>query len=516
MTTILGALKLTGRTKKGLSIGILESVTKQEMAEIDKNGSRREEVVEPFTNYFVSRIQQDLNDGNTQVGGMFTATNRNLNHQSLEFLHKSAYTVGADFRHDWKNRTYYIEGNIAMSKVNGTPEAITRSQTSSQRFFQRPDATHLEVDSTRTSLTGSGGKFEFGKRGSGKIRFETGASWKSPELDINDIGYMRSTDLIRQWFWVGYNTLKPTKSFRHLSASLYQNTDWDFGGENIANGINVSSSAELKNYWGLRAGASLRTQTLSRSALRGGPAFLYPGSTYLWFRISSDDRKKLRFRLNPWVSAGNQGYSDGYGLSMNFNYQPINALNISLSPNYRWNNREQQYVTTKSLGDEPRYINASIEQNTASLSIRFNYSIKPNLTLQYYGQPYVSTGDYTEFKRVTNPRSDSYEDRFQIFTEDEISLDEESGDYQVDETQDGSTDYSFGNPDFDFLQFRSNLVMRWEYKPGSALFLVWNKDRTENPVIDQFNFSETVDNFLDPISQATNTFLLKFTHRFVL
>ena len=514
-TTILGALKLTGRTKKGLSIGVLESVTKEEMAKIDHHGSEREETVEPLTNYFVSRVQQDLNKGNSQIGAMVTATNRNLNDPSLEFLHESAYTSGLDFRHSWKNRTYYMEGNMVVSRVNGTTESLLRSQTSSERFFQRPDADHLQVDSTLTSMSGTGGKFEIGKRGNGNFRFETGASWKSPGLAINDIGFMRNTDLIRQWFYVGYNTLKPTKTFRHLGASLYQNTNWDFGGENLNNGFNLSTRAEFKNYWGMRAGASFRTANYSRSALRGGPAFIYPGSTYLWFGVSSDERKKLRFSTNPWLSKGNQGYSDGFGFSMNFNYQPVNALNISISPRYSWRTWQQQYVSTKSIGSESRYINASIEQNTASLSVRFNYSIRPNLSLQYYGQPYVSTGAYDEFKRVTDPINSNYQDRFHTFT-DELTLDEETGEYMVDENLDGTVDYSFNDPNFDFLQFRSNLVMRWEYKPGSALFLVWNKERTDNPGLEEFDVSETVNNFLDPVTQADNIFLLKFTHRFVL
>jgi hypothetical protein len=515
-TTILGALKLTGRTKKGLSIGLLESVTKEEFAKIDHNGEEHKETVEPLTNYLVGRVQQELNKGNSQVGAMITATNRNLNDPSLEFLHESAYSGGIHFRHSWKNRTYYIEGNMVMSQVNGSPESLLRTQTSSERFFQRPDADHLEVDSSRTSMSGTGGKLEFGKRGNGNFSFETGASWKSPGLAINDIGFMRNTDQFRQWFFVGYNSLKPTKTFRHLNASMYQNSNWDFGGENLSNQINLSTSAEFRNYWGMRMGTSLKTASLSRSALRGGPAFIFPGSTYVWLRLSSDERKKLRFSTNPWLSKGNEGYSEGYGFSMNFNYQPLDALNISISPRYSWRTWQQQYVTTKSVGTSSRYINASIEQNTASLSIRFNYSIRPNLSLQYYGQPYVSTGVYNEFKKVTDPRNDRYQDRFHTFTPDEISIDSESGDYLIDENMDGNVDYTFGDPDFDFLQFRSNLVMRWEYKPGSALFLVWNKERTDHPGMDHFTVSESVNNFLDPVTQADNIFLLKFTHRFVL
>lgn len=515
-TTILGALKLTGRTKKGLSVGVLESITKEEFAKIDHSGSRRRETVEPMTNYFVGRLQQDLNQGNSQVGVMMTATNRNIDQASLEFLHKSAYSGGVDFRHSWNNRTYYLEGNMALSQVNGTEEALLRTQTASTRFFQRPDADHLEVDSTRTSLTGTGGKLEFGKRGKGNIRYEVGGTWKSPGLAINDIGFMRSTDLIKQYSWVGYSSPNPTKWYRRFNASLSQYTNWDFGGVNISNGLSFSTSAELKNYWGIRMGTSLRTQSVSRSALRGGPSFVRPGSTYIWLRLSSDERKKLRFSTNPWLSSGNKGYSDGFGVSMNLNYQPVNSLNISLSPAYSWSNREQQYVTTKDYESDKRYINASIEQNTASLSIRFNYSIRPNLSLQFYGQPFVSAGNYDEFKKITDPDNSSYSSRFYIFDENQITLDDDEESYLIDENRDGNVDYSFSNPNFDFLQYRSNFVMRWEYKPGSALFLVWNKERTENPGMENFSISGSVDGFLDPESEAHNTFLLKFTHRFVL
>jgi len=515
-TTILGALKLTGRTKKGLSVGVLESVTKEEFAKIDYAGNRREETVEPMTNYLVGRVQQDLNKGNSQVGAMVTATNRNIDQPSLEFLHQSAYTGGVDFHHSWDNRTYYLEGNLAMSQVNGTEEALLRTQTSSNRFFQRPDADHLEVDSTRTSLTGSGGKLEFGKRGKGNIRYEIGGRWKSPGLAINDIGFMRNTDQIRQYSWIGYSTPRPTKWFRRFSTSLSQYATWDFGGVNISNGMSLSTSAELKNYWGIRMGTSLRTATVSRSALRGGPSFILPGSTYLWMRVSSDERKKLRISTNPWISTGNQGYSDGFGISMNFNYQPVNSLNISLSPEYRWSMLEQQYVTTEDFQSYKRYINATIEQNTASLSIRFNYSIRPNLSLQFYGQPFVSTGNYDQFKKIIDPDNNNYTSRFHVFSEDQIFLDDDEESYLIDENQDGTIDYSFNNPNFDFLQYRSNFVMRWEYKPGSALFLVWNKERTENPGMENFSISGSVDGFLDPESEAHNTFLLKFTHRFVL
>ena len=145
-----------------------------------------------------------------------------------------------------------------------------------------------------------------------------------------------------------------------------------------------------------------------------------------------------------------------------------------------------------------------------------NYSIRPNLSIQYYGQPFVSKGNYTEFKEITDSRNERYQNRFHTFTENEISYNGPNDQYQIDENGDGVTDYSFSNPNFDFMQYRSNLVVRWEYKPGSTLFLVWNKELTDNPQNDEFSLSESIRNFLKPENQAHNIFLLKFTYRFVL
>ena len=447
---------------------------------------------------------------------MFTATNRNIDDPSLEFLHKSAYSGGIDFIHNWKERTYYLAGNFSVSQVNGTQDAILGTQTNSERFFQRPDADHLSVDSTRTSLSGTGGMLKFGKGGNGKMQFETGATYRSPGLALNDIGFLRSSDLINQWTWISYRSLKATKTFRRYRFNFNQFSDWNFSGENTRYGFNVNSHVQLQNYWSFSTGSTIRSRRISTADLRGGPSIEYPGTANYWLWFGSDERKKLTFNANPWIFWGNQGFLRGHGISMGINFQPINALNISLRPFYEKTNDSQQYVTKTELADGYRFITARIEQNTASVSIRMNYSIRPNLSIQYYGQPFVSKGTYTEFKQITDSRNERYQDRFHTFTDSEINYDAPNNEYDIDENGDGETDYSFGNPNFDFMQYRSNLVLRWEYKPGSTLFLVWNKELTDNPQNDEFSLSESIRNFLDPDSKAHNIFLLKFTYRFVL
>ena len=220
-TTILGAMKLTGKTKKGLSLGMMEAVTQREWAEIDRLGNRREQTVEPMTNYFLGRLQKDFNEGQTKLGGMITHTYRDLKDGHLDFLNRHAVTGGVDFEHSWKDRTYTISFNSVFSHIRGSEEAIVRAQRSSVRYFQRPDAEHFRLDSSRTTLSGHGGTLNFSKSGQGHIRYATGVSWRSAGLELNDMGYVRQTDKILQYVWVGYRWWEPFFIFRNFNGNVF-------------------------------------------------------------------------------------------------------------------------------------------------------------------------------------------------------------------------------------------------------------------------------------------------------
>jgi hypothetical protein len=255
---ILAALKLSGKTKKGLSIGLLESVTANEKALIDSAGNHRKETVEPLTNYFVGRLQKDFNKGETMLGGIFTAVNRDINNPALDYLHTAAYTGGIDFKHSWKERTWYVAGNAEFSDVKGKKEAIITTQQSSARYFQRPDAKYLSVDSSLTSLAGYGGTVKFGKYSKKKIQFETSVTVRSPGLEFNDIGYMRYSDVIHHGTWVAYYLRDPFSIFRNF----YLNTNywmyWNFSGELLSTLANFNFSSQFKNRWYINvAGRSL-------------------------------------------------------------------------------------------------------------------------------------------------------------------------------------------------------------------------------------------------------------------
>lgn len=507
-TMILGAAKLTGKNKHGFSWGILESVTAPEKATIDSLGTRHKQTIEPFTNYFVARAQQDISKGNTVVGGMFTATHRRIDDENLSWLHTEAYSGGVDVLHNWKDRTYFVSAKALMSYVKGSEESITLTQTSSERFFQRPDNRHTKLDSVRTSLTGTGGNLMVGK-GKGDFVFHIGYNWSSPELELNDIGFLSQTDKMSQWSWVGYRLFKTTRYLRAQRYNLNQFVEWDFGGRLLDQNYNFNAHVQFKNFWATGGGSTYTVREASNADLRGGPSMVYPGNMNYWAYIESDSRKKLSVNMYGDWTEGFKNYARNAGLEVEMVYRPTNAINVSLAPSW-WNNHTQlQYMTTATAGEQNRYLMGELNQKIFRVSSRVTYMVTPDLSLQYYGQLFGTSGQYKNFKSITDSRAENYEDRFVLLTTTRAG-----NDFEVDENNDGAADYTFSNPDFNFAQYRSNFVIRWEYIPGSTLFLVWTQESNGMFHSQPGSMKKRVD--FDFQQQAYNIFLIKYTYRFVL
>ena len=519
-TTILGAAKFSGKTKKGWSIGILESVTERELATIDNNGNKRRQVVEPLTNYFVGRLQKDINKGNTIIGGIFTAVNRE---NGLErFLHRGAYSGGLDFLQYWKNRTWYVRGNVVFSHMTGTKAAILETQTSFEHLFQRPDAPEVEVDSSRTSLNGTSGTFRLGKIGgkSGKkgqvLKFETGVTFRSPELELNDIGFMLTSNEINHWTWVGLHYQKPFSIFRNARLNYNHWARWDFGGQFLYSAFNSNAHATFRNNWQSGTGVTYNPYDVSNTALRGGPSTRRAAGIGWNAYTQTDYRKKVQAGVNGFTFFGFENSMRIYDFGVNLILQPTNALKISLSAGYAYNWRRQDQFVDNIMRDKVVYrsIVGEVKQQTLRFTGRLSYNITPDLTVQYYGQPFITRPLYDNFAYVSDPKAKKYDDRFTIFTPNQISFTNDR--YVVDENMDGTPDYTFNKPDFNFVQFRSNLVVRWEYRAGSEIYLVWSQGNTADAFdeLDTPIFQSLMDNAFSS-DNARNIFLVKMTYRFL-
>ena len=522
-TPILAAAKITGKTPGGLSIGIVDAVTAEASARIDTEGARSEESVEPLTNYLVARFQQDFNDGGTSLGSMFTATNRNNNKTHFDFLNRAAYTGGIDFRHQWSDRTYWMNASLSFSHIRGEPEAMTRVQRNSARYYQRPDASYVTLDSTLTALGGHGGSFGIGRSGNSPWNMGISGTWRSPGLELNDVGFLRQADVFMQNSWFGYRSEKPNRIFREYNVFINQWQGFNFGRERKFLGGNVNGGGQFNNYWWVWANVNSEITGLSTTALRGGPALKTPGNVAFDLDVDTDGRKAVSFGFG----GGHNRVRDDAGRSswvyLSMQYRPSNAMNIRINPFFDANWNELQYVSNESFGNEDqagqagradRYVLGRVDQKTLGIGIRLNYSITNNMSIQYYGQPFVSAGRYSRFKRITDPRADRYGDRFEMFSDGQLAYDDGDEAYRVDEDLDGAVDYSFDDPDFNFRQLRSNLVLRWEYTPGSTLFLVWQQQRSRPGATGEFSAGQDLNDLFD--TYPSNIFLLKFNYWFSL
>lgn len=512
-TRIIGAAKVTGRTNKGLSIGILESITAKEYAEIeDTDGNTRRELVEPLTNYSVVSLKQDINKGNTIVGGMLTSTNRIIDEPQLEELRTNAYSGGVTFTQHWKKKTWYVSGKFHFSHVEGSEEAIRSTQESSVHLYQRPGASHINFDTTQTTLSGTGGSFFFGKSGGGPFRFNTSLFFKSPGLELNDAGFVRHTDEIIQVFWAGYDINEPFSIFKEMELNGDQWSLTDFAGNYITMGTSFNFETEFRNKYRFEMGINGQAEERSTSFLRGGPTYYLPPQYGGWLWFGTDRRKKLMAYGSVSRSSGLNNWFESVNYRTGVTYKPWNFINFRLDMGYNKRQNEQQYVSDPDFANDKRYVLGTLQQETYNMSLRINCNITPDISIQYWGQPFISNGLYSDLKQVTDAANSNYENRFSLFnTNNQLSFSQTTDEYFVDEDRDGTTDYSFENPDFNTKVFLSNMVFRWEYMPGSTLFFVWSQNRENYDIEQARSLGANVKNTFN--FQAHNTFLVKFSYR---
>ena len=503
-TTILGAWKLSGKTAGGWSIGALHALTSEESARVAPTGaSQFDQAVEPLSNYGVLRVQKDFREGRSALGVIGTSVNRNREVADDLGLRYAAYTGGMDFRHRFAGEKYQVNGYLLASHVLGSEEAITRTQESPVRYFQRPDAESFDLDPTRTSLTGGSAYFSFAKIGGGHWRFSTGLHTRSPGFEVNDLGFQRDADSFMNWGWVQYRQDTPQGPFRRWNVNLNGWTAWNYDWDHTSLGGNVNSSFQLRNFWQGYAGVNFDGPGYSGRTLRGGPLFRREGSVNFWAGLGTDSRKAVAGDLNMFGNVRRESDSRSLGVAPGIRFRPSGRATFRVGSNLQWNLNDYQWVKSFTL-DETRYVFARIDQTTVGLSLRADYTFTPTLSLQLYAEPFVSAGAYTDYKRVENPVADVYEDRFTG-----LSARTTGETVYADVDGDGAEE-SFGAPDFNFKQFRSNAVLRWEYMPGSALFVVWSQGRNHHVQNGDFQFRGDVRDLFGVPPQ--NVFMVKLSY----
>jgi len=483
-TTILGAAKFTGKTQKGLSVGVVNGLTAQEF------GTSRDSVFEnenfqvaPLSNYLASRIKNEFDGGNTIVGGMFSLVNRfSPEVQVQDLLPSLAVVGGLDFLHYWDNKNYYLEAKTMGSQLRGSKEAILAKQLSHIHRYQRPDADYLEVDSLAGQLAGSGGLVRIGKKG-GKFNFSVAGQYRSPGINLNDMGYIRQADLVGEGIELAYRMNEPGTWVRNYTLGLSQEALWSFGGENIQNLTALNFHLRSNSLWSFMLNYGFDASHLDTRDLRGGPAIRIDGEHQTGAMIMSNSSKdfsgSIGFHYNQYVAEG----SHQEVVYVKLTWLPIRRIKLSTTTSFTTRDYHQQYVNTLEEAGEVLYLAGQIDQQTVSLTFRGELFITPELSIQYYGSPFYSVGKYSDFLRVKHSVAKKVGERFEAL---DPAYNSTENSYSFDYN---ASTWSFGNPDFSFMQFRSNLVLRWEYNLGSTFYFVWAHDRSDwqgvyNPVSD--------------------------------
>jgi hypothetical protein len=507
-TPILSALKLTGKTDKGLSVGVVQSLTARQNATIYTGDSKFKMAVEPFSSFSVGRIKQDFNGGNTVLGGMITSTNRNITDDHLVFLPNSALTAGIDFQHNWKKRKYFLDFKGLFSDIRGEKDAISRLQLSPVHFYQRADADHLDFDSERTSLSGWGGLLQGGKR-SGKFRITGSLNWRDPGIDLNDVGYLYQADLIEQLVNLTYKVSIPKGIVRSYFVEFEQEHDWSFGGENTLDRFKLHGYLQFKNLWNVHLNIKNNFNIIDTRELRGGPNLRKDGYNDIELFVQSNSVKDLFVGFGPRVRFFTDKISKTEYFTAYMRWQINDRFSISSRTIFDNSIDHHQFVTrTKNMAGDYNYLVGTIDRKTISSTLRFEYFISPEISLQYYGNPYASVGRYGNFREVADASNKSLDLRYTNLKNFLLA----DNNYLLQKN--GNTEYTIANPDFNFRELNSNMVARWEFKPGSTLYFVWTNSRSAYS--DQLNQSiwNSFGNIFNVTSQ--NVFMVKFSYWFSL
>ncbi len=522
--TIIAAGKVTGRTANNVLVGMLDAITRRETARTIRsvNGALVESTaeVEPLTNYFVFRPRKDFQGGAHSLGLIATSVDRFSSDSLVDArLSSGARELGFDWFTSKKNRNYTFFGQYALSDVQGSSLAIDRLQRSSARYFQRPDKDPAEngffsnaYDPKATKLRGYAGYARVAKE-AGTYLGEAMVNYRSPGFENNDISFLDRAD----YFWMNMNlaksVTKPGKIFRNYFAVLSAQQQFNYDGDlNDRQGA-VGMFTQLKNFWGLNGFVIRGNEVFNERLTRGGPVVRSLGFKFVNVSVNTDARKKISFSTSPSVTV-RDNEEDSYSLNANVTYKPSSNVQLSAGPSFGKSWSVAQFVTSgadstaKSFFGR-RYIFAGLRQKQFAMSTRANVTFTPALTLEVFAQPLIVAADYTKFREFVAPRQSAMHD----FTPSQITSTQVGGSkrYTVDVDGAGPAQpIAFFNPTFNFRSLRGNAVMRWEYKPGSTLFFVWQQSRSGTEGVGDFNFSRDREALFR--NHPDNIFLVKATY----
>ena len=501
-TTILAAAKLTGRTRNGWTLGAVEAVTGREFARLAEGRLRDRVEVEPLTNYFVGRARREIGSRGA-LGFLGTAVNRGLRSPALEGALVSQAYVGGFDGHVFLDgkRDWVLFGGLAGSHLSGSRLSIDRLQRAAARYYQRPDAPHVAVDPFATSLAGWSGS-AFLNKNSGNVTVNAGAWGISPGFENNDAGFATQTDRGGAHGLVQFRKLTPSGWTRSRQVWVAKWWTFNYGGESQGDGVQSEAGVQLRNYWRVNLSLGRSWNTLDDKLTRGGPTTIRPGIRSFNTSVVTDSRRTFWMSAyGTWVERDFDNWNRQFGASLNL--KPWAALTLSALPVYSRVHAVAQYLATvpdptAAATFGARYVFGTLDQKELSIPLRLNLVLSPRLSVQLYTQALLSAGDYPAIRELARPRT--YD--FPAYGTDVGLITRDAGGpgYEIDPDGRGpAAAFRIADPNFNVKSLRANLVARWEFRPGSTLYVVWTQRRLDQAHPGDFSFGrDTSDLFRAP------------------
>jgi hypothetical protein len=363
--------------------------------------------------------------------------------------------------------------------VSGSTAAIGSTQKSSARYFARPDADHLAFDPDATSLSGFYGGASLEKQ-TGAWQADLGVTATSPGFEVNDLGFQSAADRIDVNASFGWRQPTTTRHFRNLSATISGGTSRNFGGETLGKDVRLMFNATHISQKGVNLRLSKSFASWDDRLTRGGPLALQPGGWSVNGGFNTDSRQAVQARMG-FNFAADDGGGWRRGGNVNLTLRLKDMYEIQLGPSFNRSRSPAQYVTVvadpaaqATFGS--RFVFAAIDETTIDVDVRANVTFTPDLSLELYVQPFVSSGDFLALKELRAPRTFDFVE----YGRDAGTIAREGdGRYRIDPAGDGRTTFYVTDRDFNFRSLRGNAVVRWEWRTGSTLFLVWQQGRSQ-------------------------------------
>ena len=441
---ILGALAAGGYVAPKTQVALIGAVTDETTAAGIVAGQKVPLVVSPLSAWGAGRMEQQI--GASVIGATATVVGRDLTPDTKPLLASNAEAGGGDAKLRTGDGTYELDAYAGASHVHGSAAAITSIEQTSAHYFQRPDTHHVHLDTTAHDLDGWAGGVNVQKRAGlwhGVAQIEA----ISPGFELNDIGALQNADTITANGELRRVETTPSEHVLNWDVLAGAGQGWDFGALRKPADLHAGADVTFTGFSHVGVFTRLATPGLSNDLTRGGPRMglgwwealeLYAGSPPGRARQVSAD---VEFDASE---TGQQGVIASAALTL----RATPALRLDLTPSFTRVETHRQYVTT--LGDQ--YIFGHLHRTDAAIEMRATWSLSPDLVATLYAQPFLSIGNYDALGYLPSP-----------------------GSYDLTWFEPGTEPVA--KPDYRVVSLRSTAVVRWEFRPGSILYVVWQQAR---------------------------------------